>query len=223
MKKILIIDDESAIRAMLKEYLEMENYLVFTAANAKSALDQIVYSPDLILLDINMPDMDGYEFCEKIRGYVTCPILFLTARAEECDQIRGFSSGGDDYVVKPFSMDELIARIAAHLRREERKQKQSSIIFMEHLTVDFAGKRVLYDGEEIRFTRTEYMIIELLVSHPGNVFDKEMIYEKVRGFEGEGDANIIAEHIRRIRNKLKAVSDKIFIETVWGVGYRWIG
>lgn len=103
------------------------------------------------------------------------------------------------------------------------KRMQSSMIFMEHLTVDFAGKRVLYDGKEIRFTRTEYLIIELLASYPGNVFDKEMIYEKVRGLEASADASIIAEHIRRIRNKLKTVSDETFIETVWGVGYRWIG
>jgi len=223
VKKILIIDDESAIRTMLKEYLEMEDYLVFTAASAASALEQIAYSPDLILLDINMPETDGYELCEKIRGYVSCPILFLTARTEECDRVKGFACGADDYIVKPFGMDELIARIGAHLRREERKQKQYSIRLTDCLAVDFAAKRVLYDGTDIGLTKTEYMITELLVSHPGNVFDKEQIYEKVRGFEGEADASIITEHIRRIRKKLKAVSEKNFIETVWGVGYRWIG
>lgn len=223
MKKILIIDDESAIRAMLKEYLEMEGYLVFTAADAASALEQMSYSPDLILLDINMPETDGYQLCEKIRSYVSCPILFLTARAEECDRVRGFAVGGDDYIVKPFGMDELIARIAAHLRQEERKQKQCSVKLTDCLAVDFAAKRVLYNGIDIGLTKTEYMITEFLVSNPGNVFDKEQIYEKVRGFEGEADANIITEHIRRIRKKLKAVSEKTFIETVWGVGYRWIG
>lgn len=223
MKKILVVDDETDIRKLLKEYLESEGYLVYTAENGSKAIENIKYNPDLILLDVNMPDMDGYEVCEKIRDYVNCPILFLTARTEEKDRVNGLKSGGDDYIIKPFSIDELLARVEAHLRREERKSQKSNVYIKENLTVDFSGHQVLYDGENLGFTRTEYLIVELLLTHSGQVFEKEQIYEKVRGFDGEADAGIVAEHVRRIRNKLGKYSKKTYIETVWGVGYRWIG
>ncbi len=223
MKKILVVDDEADIRNLLKEYLELERYLVYTAESGSKAMENIKYNPDLILLDVNMQDMDGYEVCEKIRDYVNCPILFLTARTEEKDRVNGLKSGGDDYIVKPFSMEELLARVEAHLRREERKGQKSNVYMKENLTVDFSGYQVLYDGKNLGFTRTEYLILELLLTHSGQVFEKEQIYEKVRGFDGEADAGIIAEHVRRIRNKLAKYSKKTYIETVWGVGYRWIG
>ncbi|WP_075721052.1 response regulator transcription factor [Roseburia sp. 499] len=223
MKKILVVDDETDIRKLLKEYLELEGYLVYTVENGSKAIENIKYNPDLILLDVNMPDMDGYEVCEKIRDYVNCPILFLTARTEEKDRVNGLKSGGDDYIIKPFSIDELLARVEAHLRREERKSQKSNVYIKENLTVDFSGHQVLYDGENLGFTRTEYLILELLLTHSGQVFEKEQIYEKVRGFDGEADAGIVAEHVRRIRNKLGKYSKKTYIETVWGVGYRWIG
>ena len=223
MKKILVVDDESDIRKLLKEYLELEDYLVYTAQNGSEAMECIKYHPDFIILDVNMPDMDGYEVCEKIRDYVNCPILFLTARTEEKDRINGLKSGGDDYMIKPFSMEELLARIEAHLRREERKQQKSNVYTDGSLTVDFSGHQVLYNGENQGFTRTEYLIVELLLTHSGQVFDKEQIYERVRGFDGEADAGIVAEHVRRIRNKLAKHSQKKYIDTVWGVGYRWIG
>lgn len=223
MKKILVVDDETDIRKLLKEYLELEGYLVYTVENGSKAIENIKYNPDLILLDVNMPDMDGYEVCEKIRDYVNCPILFLTARTEEKDRVNGLKSGGDDYIIKPFSIDELLARVEAHLRREERKSQKSNVYIKENLTVDFSGHQVLYDGENLGFTRTEYLIVELLLTHSGQVFEKEQIYEKVRGFDGEADAGIVAEHVRRIRNKLGKYSKKTYIETVWGVGYRWIG
>lgn len=223
MKKILVVDDEADIRKLLKEYLEMEGYLVYTAENGSKAMENIKNHPDLILLDVNMPDFDGYEVCEKIRDYVNCPILFLTARIEEKDRVNGLKSGGDDYIVKPFSMDELLARVEAHLRREERKSQKSNVYMKGNLTVDFSGYQVLYDGENLGLTRTEYLILELLLTHSGQVFEKEQIYEKVRGLDGEADAGIVAEHVRRIRGKLAKYSDKKYIETVWGVGYRWIG
>lgn len=223
MKKILVVDDEADIRNLLKEYLELEGYFVYTAEGGSKAMESIKYNPDLILLDVNMRDMDGYEVCEKIRDYVNCPILFLTARTEEKDRVNGLKSGGDDYIVKPFSMEELLARVEAHLRREERKGHKSNVYMKENLTVDFSGHQVLYNGENLGFTRTEYLILELLLTHSGQVFEKEQIYEKVRGFDGEADAGIVAEHVRRIRNKLGKYSEKTYIETVWGVGYRWIG
>lgn len=223
MKKILVVDDEADIRKLLKEYLEMEGYLVYTAENGSKAMENIKCQPDLILLDVNMPDMDGYEVCEKIRDYINCPILFLTARTEEKDKVNGLKSGGDDYIVKPFSIDELLARVEAHLRREARKSQSSNIYTNGSLVVDFNGHQVLYEGKNLEFTRTEYLILELLLTHSGQVFEKEQIYEKVRGFDGEADAGIVAEHVRRIRNKLGKYTKQKYIDTVWGVGYRWIG
>ncbi len=221
MKKILVADDEAAIRSLLKEFLEMEQYLVYTAKNGMEAMEGLKYQPDLIILDVNMPDMDGYTVCEKIRSYVDCPILFLTARTQEQDRVNGFRAGGDDYIVKPFGMDEMLARVEAHLRREERKTSNSSVYLTKDLTVDFSGRQVLVEGKDVGLTRTEFSIVELLITNSGRVFEKEHIYERVRGYDGEGDASIIAEHIRRIRQKIDKKSKHI--ETVWGVGYKWIG
>ena len=223
-KKILVVDDEPDIRRLLVDELTMEQYEVSAACCGTEALEKIQLQPDLILLDINMPDIDGYMVCEKIRDYVTCPILFLTARAEEADCIRGLRSGGDDYIVKPFRMEELLERVAAHLRREERRQQKSRVYLEEMLAVDFSGYRILKDGADVGLTKTEFRIVDFLLARKGNVFEKEEIYEKVRGYEGEPDAAIITEHIRRIRKKLgKREDGKEYIETVWGVGYRWIG
>ena len=218
-KKLLIVDDEEDIRILLKEYLELEGYRIFLAANAREAQDALENEPDLILLDINMPGTDGLLWCEQIRDLVQIPILFLSARTEETDKIKGFRAGGDDYILKPFSMEELSVRIEAHLRREERKEKRG---YLEgSLKVDFGGYRILKNGKDIGLTKMEFQIAELLFTNKGQVFTKESIYEKVRGFDGEADAAVIMEHIRRIRMKLGA--DKDYIETVWGVGYRWIG
>lgn len=221
MKKILVVDDEAGIRSLLKEFLEMENYLVYTAKNGMEAMEGLKYQPNLIILDVNMPDMDGYTVCEKIRDYVDCPILFLTARTQEEDRVNGFKAGGDDYIVKPFGMDEMLARVEAHLRREERKTSNSSVYISRDLTVDFSGHQVLLEGKDAGLTRTEFSIVELLITHSGQVFEKEHIYQQVRGYDGEGDASIIAEHVRRIRQKIDKKSKHI--ETVWGVGYKWIG
>lgn len=221
MKKILVVDDEQEIRKLLKEYLEMEGYLIYTAQNGMEAMESLKYQPDLIILDINMPDMDGYMVCEKIRDYVDCPILFLTARTEEQDRVNGFKAGGDDYIVKPFGMDEMLARVEAHLRREDRRQQNTNVYIKRDLTIDFSGHQVLVEGEDAGLTKTEFSIVELLITHSGQVFEKEQIYERVRGFDGEADASIIAEHIRRIRRKIDGKSKHI--ETVWGVGYKWIG
>lgn len=221
MKKILVADDEAGIRDLLKEVLEMENYLVYTAKNGMEAMAGLKYQPDLMILDVNMPDIDGYTVCEKIRNYVDCPILFLTARTQEQDRVNGFKAGGDDYIVKPFGMDELLARVEAHLRREERRTSNANVYVGGDLTVDFSGHQVLVDGADVGLTRTEFSIVELLITNSGQVFEKEHIYECVRGYDGEGDASIIAEHVRRIRQKIDKKSKHI--ETVWGVGYRWIG
>jgi DNA-binding response OmpR family regulator len=221
--KLLVVDDEQGILSLLKDYFELEDFIVYTASSGKDALNKISVNPDLILLDINMPEMDGIELCKIIRNIIACPILFLTAKVEENDRIRGLMVGGDDYILKPFSIEELHARILAHLRREERRNQSNQIKFLQDFFINYTNRKVFYIEEELNFTKTEFDIIEILSLNIGQVFTKEYIYEKIWGFDKEGDSNIITEHIRRIRTKFAKYSENILIETVWGVGYRWIG
>lgn len=218
--KILIIDDEEMILSMMEKCLQ-EKFFVYTADNAQNALKLLSIMPDIILLDINMPEMDGLELCQRIRSHIFCPIIFLTARVEEQDVIKGLSVGGDDYIIKPFSMDELSARISAHLRREERKSVASNLRFDEELVINYGSHTVFYGEVPLEFSNKEFEIIRLLSQNAGMVFDRETIYEKLWGYDGEGDSIVVKEHIRKIRGKLAAYTDKNYIETVWGVGYRW--
>lgn len=220
--RIMIVDDEPDIVVMLTDYFEMNGYAVISAASGQEAIEKVVKQPSLILLDINMPDMDGMEVCRRIREFVSCPILFLTARVEESDKIQGFVAGADDYIVKPFSIDELGARVAAHLRRERRCRNLAMVWFDDKLAIDYAERRVYFDSKRIELARKDFDIIELLSQHSGQVFSKERIYELVWDRDSEGDGSVIAEHIRRIRAKFAAAKMKPYIETVWGVGYRWV-
>jgi len=218
--KILIIDDEEMILSMMEKCLG-EEFSVYTAENAKKALELLNVIPDIILLDINMPEMDGLELCQLIRGHISCPIIFLTARVTERDVIKGLSVGGDDYITKPFRMDELLARISAHLRREERKGTAENLRFDEELMIDYNSRTVFYGKEQLDFSNKEFEIIRFLSQNAGMVFDRETIYEKLWGYNGDGDSIVVKEHIRKIRNKLSVYTDKNYIETVWGVGYKW--
>ncbi|MCI8527675.1 MAG: response regulator transcription factor [Lachnospiraceae bacterium] len=222
-KKILLVDDEKGIVAIMKNYFEMSGYQVVTAYNGQEALTKMSCSPDIILLDITMPDMDGLTVCEHIREHMSCPILFLTARIETPDKIRGFSVGADDYIVKPFDLDELGARVAAHLRRENRKHTQSTLRFFQNMVIDYAKREVSIDGAAISLSKKEFDIVALLSVNPGQVFDRERIYETIWGLESDGNSDTIMEHIRKIRAKFSALSLHSYIETVWGVGYKWNG
>ncbi len=222
-RKILIADDEQGIRQLLRDYFEMQDYQVIEAANGVEALEKLSREPDIIILDVNMPLLDGFEVCERIRAHISCPILFLTAKIEEADRIKGLMSGGDDYILKPFSIDELGARIEAHLRRENRKKTEGTVKIFDRLAVHYMEKCVYFGEQPITFTKTEYGIVELLSLNSGQVFSKEQLYEKVRGFDGSADSSIVTEHVRRIRKKIGQYTDRTYIETVWGVGYRWIG
>lgn len=221
MYKILIVDDEKGVVSLLKDYFTLNGYETITAENGAQAIDQIGKKPDLILLDVNMPDMDGIAVCEKIRDYVTCPILFLTAKIEDSDKIKGFAAGGDDYIIKPFSIDELGARVAAHLRRQYRNIVQTNVRFYGNLAIDYSAKTIMAKDKTLSFAKKEFEIIELLALNQGQVFDKERIYEKLWGYDAEGDSSVVAEHIRRIRAKLKDVGEEYHIQTVWGMGYKW--
>ena len=222
-ERILLVDDEKGVVDILKCYFEMRSYQVYIAYDGKTALRQTATNPDIVLLDINMPGMDGITVCEKIRDHISCPILFLTARIETADKIKGFQVGADDYIVKPFDLDELGARVAAHIRRENRRQEQSTLRFFSDMVIDYSKREVSICGEKVALSKKEYDIVELLSINAGQVFDRERIYELVWGLEGDGNSDTIMEHIRKIRSKFTAVSSHSYIETVWGVGYKWVG
>ena len=219
--KILIVDDEPDIVSMLASFFTGKGYQILTAHSGTEALKKMEQAPDIILLDINMPDMDGLEVCELVRDRVSCPILFLTARIEDTDKVKGFSAGGDDYILKPFSLIELDARVRAHLRREARHKADTRVKFAGELAIDYTQRQLFYGKEEISLPKKEFDIVELLSQNPGQVFDKERIYEKIWGYDSEGDSSVVAEHIRRIRTKIAAYTDRPYIETVWGCGYKW--
>lgn len=220
--KILIADDDAELVKMLRTFFELRKFTVITATDGTETLKKVEMKPDIILLDINMPRTDGIEVCRRIRDKVSCPILFLTAKADEQDRVNGLMSGGDDYILKPFSLKELEARIIAHLKREERHRGKSTYRFQGDLSIDYSAKEVQVHGQDIELTKLEYGIVEFLSMNPGIVYDKERIYEKVCGYDGEGDSRVITELIRRIRKKLQKHTDTEYIDTVWGMGYRWI-
>lgn len=224
---ILIVDDERAIASMLADYFSMEGYRTVTATSGEEALDRASGEIDVVLLDVNMPGMDGFEVCRRLREHMACPIIFLTARIEDVDQIDGFAAGADDYVLKPFSLEVLGRRVAAHLAREGRhRERGQSVRFFRGVTVDYGERLVVVgsgaDERRVDLTRTEFDIVALLSKSPGRVFDRDLIYERVWGWDAVGDPSIVREHVRRVRKKLAAAgASQECIETVWGVGYRW--
>ena len=222
-KAIAVVEADESIREMLRYYFQSVGYAVraYESGEALFAGEEGLGLPALYILDIMLPGMDGLELCRQIRDKISCPILFLTAKAEEQDRVNGLLSGGDDYILKPFSLKELEARIISHLKREERHRTKSEYRFREGLMIDYTAKEVRIDGKKADFTRTEYEIIEFLSMNPGQVFDRERIYEKVCGYDAQGDSRVITELIRRIRKKLAEYTTAEFIETVWGMGYRW--
>lgn len=219
MAKILAIDDEAKILKLIKSSLEMDNHIVTTIDIPLDIDFNKLKEYDLILLDIMMPDIDGFTFCEKIRELVDCPIIFVTAKNIESDIMHGLGIGGDDYITKPFGIGELRARVAAHLRREKREKR--NMIYISGLKIDLAGKEILIEDKKIPFTKSEYEICEFLMKNRGQIFSRNQLYEKIYGYDGDSDSSTISEHIKNIRAKLKEF-DKKPIETVWGIGYKWI-
>ena len=216
--RILVADDEADIVRLLQDLFTRQGYQVLAACGGKEALELCSQKPDLILLDVNMPDMDGFTLCRQIRDFVSCPILFLTARIEDADKVMGFAAGGDDYILKPFSNQELLARVAAHLRREQRTPHAR--LRRGALDFDLGERAVYWKDTPLKLTRGEYAICEYLAMHPGQTFSKEQLYEAAFGYDGEADASAVTEHIKNIRAKLRPAGESP-IETVWGVGYKW--
>ncbi len=213
MSKILVIDDEEDILILIKNILSKDNHLVTTMKKAKDIPVNDFIRFDLILLDVMMPDIDGFTLCKEIRDIVDCPILFLTAKTMEQDIMFGLGIGGDDYITKPFSVGELRARVNAHIRRENREKRH--IFVASDVTFNISSKEIKIDDIKIPFTKGEYAICEYLARNSSQVFSKEQIYEEVYGYDGESDSSAITEHIKNIRAKLK-VFNKSPIETVWG-------
>lgn len=221
--RILVVDDDPDILNMLIRFFSgySPHYLLDTAVDGEHALAQVTKSPDLILLDVNLPDIDGFSLIGKIRQVTSVPIIFLTARISDQDKIRGLSSGGDDYVVKPFSLGELAARINAHLRRETTPKYQDQIAVFGQIIINFSAKTVTANSRQLDLALKQFQLIELLSQNPNQVFSREQLYEKIWGYDADGNSHVIAEHIRRIRNQFEQSGVIIPIETVWGVGYRW--
>lgn len=219
-QKLLIVDDEPGIVAVVQNYFEMAGYLVITAYNGKDALKKLSQAPDIVLLDINMPDMDGLTVCQNIRKYITCPIIFLTARIETSDKIKGFSVGADDYIVKPFDPKELVARVKAVLRRYEPHQEEGDILRFPNLEINISNYSVTYHGRGLEFPPKEFELLFYLAKHPNRVFTREQLLDQIWGYEYVGDTRTVDVHVKRIREKLNQ-EDEWGIRTVWSVGYKF--
>ena len=215
---ILLIDDDIDLTNLIKNTLKKEYDL--TIYNASSIIDPDIFSNfDLIILDIMMPKMSGFEFLEKYRNMIDIPILLLTAKDFEADKIEGFALGADDYITKPFSINELRARVAAHIRRERREKHNRLVDYP--ISCDLLNRKFYTYENEINLTKSEYEICVLLLKNKGQVFSKEYIYTTIYGYDADGDSkSSITERIKQIRSKF--VEHKLDpIKTVWGVGYKW--
>jgi len=221
---IMVVDDEREIVQFVQDALEDEGYAVCSASNGEEALDVARQRrPDLVILDIMLPRGDGFMVCRELRNEIDAPILFLSAKQGDADKVQGFSAGADDYVMKPFSIVELVARVEAHLRRQRRGQPYATpCLSSGELSIDFNAYEVRCSGTQVPLTRKEFEIVQLLVLHPRQVFSRETIYDRVWGLESLGSTETVTEHVKRIRKKLAQVdSHTDYIGTVWGVGYKW--
>lgn len=218
MANILVIDDEIPILELIKNGLQKDGHTVSAYSSASQISLEHLNKFHLILLDVMMPDTDGFTFCRNIRSLVDCPILFLTAKSLENDITFGLGTGADDYLTKPFRIAELRARVNAHLRRENR-EKHHTIVF-ERIKVDLSAKEILVDNCPAALTKSEYLICEYLANNRGQVFSKEQIYEAVFSIDGDSDNSTISTHIKNIRAKFNKMGVQPII-TVWGIGYKW--
>ena len=227
MYRILVCDDEKDIVSALKIYLMADGYQVFEAYNGREALE-ILKNEDihLVLMDIMMPEMDGITAMLKIREVSNVPVILLTAKSEDTDKVLGLTVGADDYVTKPFSPSELVARVKAHLARYERligsNMPQNDIIEIRGIKIDKTARRVWVNGEEKQFTTKEFDLLTFLAENPNHVFTKEELFRKIWDMESIGDIATVTVHIKKIREKIEMNTNKPqYIETIWGVGYRF--
>ncbi len=225
MKKILLIEDEVSIAELQRDYLEINDYVVDIQHHGDEGLKQALHGDyDLIILDIMLPGMNGFEICKQIRAVNNIPILFVSAKKEDIDKIRGLGLGADDYITKPFSPSELVARVKAHISRYERlasNQPTNNMMSIHGLTIDTSARKVLVNGEEVAFTTKEFDLLVFFVEHPNQVLSKEQLYERNWGYESAADVSTVTVHIRKLREKIERdPAQPKFLETVWGAGYR---
>lgn len=227
-EKVLIVDDEKEIRELIRDYLEVEGFQVKMAEDGEQALDYFdSFKPDIIVLDIMLPKVDGMEICKIIRGKSNIPILMLSAKKSDVDKVLGLGLGADDYMTKPFSPKELVARIKAQLRRYNQLSKsnfKNNSLEFKDLKIDLDGYNVYLEGEKVQFSAKEFEILKFLALNPERVYSREQIFDQIWGFNEFGDINTVTVHIRKIREKIEEdSSNPQYIETVWGVGYKFVG
>jgi DNA-binding response OmpR family regulator len=227
MKRILIIEDDKSIAELERDYLEINGFAVEIASDGTKGLDKVNRKEyDLILLDLMLPGVDGYTLCKKIRETKEIPVIMVTAKTADIDKIRGLGLGADDYMTKPFSPQELVARVKSHIARYERLTKVKPLedggIKIGELSINDRSREVMLGGETIALTAKEFDLLFFLASNPGIVFSKERLFERLWDAAALGEIATVAVHIGRIREKIEKDPSKLqFIETVWGVGYRF--
>ena len=228
MKKVLIIEDDVNIRSLEKDYLEVNSFEVETAADGITGLEKALNDDfSLVLLDIMLPGMDGLEVCQKVREKKDIPIIMVSAKKEDLDKIKGLGYGADDYIVKPFSPSELVARVIAHISRYERltaKQKETQIqtIEIDGLKLEGKSRRAFIGDKEIILTNKEFDLLYHLANSPDTVFSKEELFNEIWQYDSIGETSTVTVHVNRIRDKIKEIDPSLdFIHTVWGKGYRF--
>jgi len=227
LKKILIIEDDPSIGELQRDYLVINGFNVELVASGKEGLNQALsIDYDLIILDLMLPHVDGFEICRQVRAVKEIPILIVSAKKEDIDKIRGLGLGADDYIIKPFSPSELVARAKAHLARYERLSGSKSVekkeIRIRGLIIEEASRRVYVNNKEVNLTLKEFELLTYLAKHPNRVFSKEELFEMIWGFDLAGDISTVTVHIRKIRGKIEITpANPQYIETVWGAGYRF--
>lgn len=227
MSKILIVEDESAIAELEKDYLELSGFDVEVANDGEVGLQKsLTEDYDLIILDLMLPGVDGFEICRQVRVEKNTPIIMVSAKKDDIDKIRGLGLGADDYMTKPFSPSELVARVKAHMARYERlvgsAVEENKIIEIRGIKIDTTARRVWINGEEKAFTTKEFDLLTFLASHPNHVYTKDELFSEIWDMESIGDIATVTVHIKKIREKIEFdTSNPQYIETIWGVGYRF--
>lgn len=227
MSRILIIEDEAEIAELEKDYLEINDYEVEMESTGDAGLTRALAEKfDLIILDLMLPGMDGFEICKKIREEKNIPILMVSAKKDDIDKIRGLGLGADDYLTKPFSPSELVARVKAHLARYNRlvgsHNKENDIVEIRGIRIDKTARRVYVDGEERAFTTKEFDLLTFLAENPNHVYTKDELFREIWDMDSIGDIATVTVHIKKIREKIEFETAKPqYIETIWGVGYRF--
>ena len=225
--RILIIEDEEAIADLEKDYLELSGFEVDIATDGRIGLERALSDDfELVILDLMLPGVDGFEICRQVRETKNTPIIMVSAKKDDIDKIRGLGLGADDYMTKPFSPSELVARVKAHLTRYERlvssNVRENTVVEIRGIKIDKTARRVWVNGEEKNFTSREFDLLTFLAENPNHVFTKEELFQKIWDMDSVGDIATVTVHIKKIREKIEFNSTKPqYIETIWGVGYRF--